>query len=84
MPGAVGKGLTVNGFSFSSLPRGKKFWSVFLRNLSIPTPIITATFDTKKFRGKANLTFKDFKVLFKLLNVDLDSTVIDKVLSASP
>ena len=52
--------------------------------LSVSPPIIATTIDTKQLRGETNLTFKHFKVLFKLLNVDLDITMIDKVLSVSP
>lgn len=46
--------------------------------------MITTTIDTKQFIGETNLTIKHFKVPFQLLNVDLDITMIDKVLSVSP
>lgn len=71
------------GFSFSELQKRQKTLTGISHKLSISPLIITTTIDTKQFRGETNLTFMPFKVLSKLLNVDLDITMIDKVLSVS-
>lgn len=69
--GAVVKGLTVYGFFPFSEPHKSQAMLVSISHkVSISPLIITTTIDVKQFRGETNLTFKPFKVLCKLLNVD--------------